>query len=298
MASTYVSDITLLGHWEDILLGHRGKLACLWYDSLVLDTPNIQIPIDILIDRGTVSTHVGNELKRLWVPLDAVAPGLDARELFQTARERPDPTTSRLMDLGGEATRQHMAAELKLRSPKDVHPMDVEGGAIGLYELVRKWAHVRNHLQCVLMANDMESRFLKSLGLAEARDGFDAFRELARGRIPNLDGVPWEKILDLRYHPRLTAFRERIVALDDANSKHDVQSVAELVEEVFQRDLVELAQLLKPQVGLSAAIAFFSNLPAPWPMNPVSVVSGLGDYLRSRDASSRFGWLYFMLDLK
>ncbi|MFG0242240.1 MAG: hypothetical protein ACF8R9_05575 [Phycisphaerales bacterium JB054] len=279
-------------HRSEIVLGHQGKLACLWYDRLIMDVPDLQRPLEIMIERGQITSDISEHLLHIWTPPPPGLPGWNDSELYRMGRLGTHDRSADIDEAARGLLAEHFGTETH-----EVHPTDVGRAAAALLCTIQRWEALCASGSCTLMANELESRYFQLNAPARLRDGFGVFSQFADALVPNLADIPWERIFELREHPHIEACRQRLADLDAANVKCDVRDVAALADEILHRDLVALAHLVRPRLKRAVTVGFFSSLPSPLLLNPVSVASSAAEISRHSHIAREYGWMYFMLDM-
>ncbi len=86
-------------------------------------------------------------------------------------------------------------------------------------------------------------------------------------RIPDLSSLSWERVLELRHHPKLGDFRKKLETLQKQLEGKDDSRAAELLQEIELKDLKEFAVLCRPQPRQAVLRGLASNVPLPIPVN-------------------------------
>ena len=114
--------------------------------------------------------------------------------------------------------------------------------------------------------------------------------------IPDISEYSWDEIIEIRHHKYWTQFRKKLTELSE--SVQDKKLRQDILEEIVQKDLVEMVQYFRPHVAKNIVKGIVSNIPLPIPINPVSVVCTGHDIVQEIDFNKKYGWMYFYLDNK
>ena len=149
--------------------------------------------------------------------------------------------------------------------------------------------------QATLMPTDFEHRVLEAMATSQTRDdGFSLFEEIAQFRLPRLQETSWDLIVDLRNHPYLENFRKM---LSLAQSEAGVANRREIFSELERKSMKELLSLLKPSPISATAKGVLTNLPFPTIVNPFGILDSINTVRKELEIRKKFGWIYFLYDL-
>jgi hypothetical protein len=309
--------LSWIGMWDaNFLFESGGKLATLWFDELVLQVPDKTFVSFVLhevpgqpSDQGTLK-----ELEKAWVPVQKYVPnyvfgakpwGSDKSPVIDiikdvTGKEAWGPNDAALADIVRNVTRKEIKRESPELSETDAaFRIDFAREGAGLLESVALYMFLNAKGACCFLPRWREPLVLQELfGSAAERKPVALFSEILRYRAPDLESQPWEKIVELRYHPFLGSFRDKVNELHAKISAGDKGSISELVDEIFLADMEKMIRLFRPSTSRTIVKGIASNVPLPIPINPASVVFALQDVMKERDIKGKYGWLYFLLDLE
>ena len=116
--------------------------------------------------------------------------------------------------------------------------------------------------------------------------------------MPDYGAVSWDRLIDLRHHRYIEAFREKVNEMHNMAKVNDQKSVLEIAQEIKNQDLVEIARITRPNSRTNIVKMFVSNVPLPVPVNPLSLLFGIQEVTSGKKMVDRFGWLYFLLDIQ
>lgn len=275
--------------WHTKFLNAHGKLACLWYDTIVI--PSI-LGRDRLLDRNRVPVNIADQLSTILRYPEEVIEGFKSPDIPEFEHEAVDIATSQ------EILR--IANETYF---KEEHPLfsalDVAGAAQTCVETLAIWSILNSRTSCSLFPDEFEARALGAVfAKIQEDDAFPAFRNLISLRLPRLNSTDWDKVLDLRHHQFIEAFRVKISELHTYSLRNDSKLLAEVFDEIQRHDLLEIAKLMRPAPGWTMCKAFVSNIPFPIPINPLSVALSAKDVFQQYKYAKKFGWLYFAIDME
>jgi hypothetical protein len=273
------------------------KVATVWYDKLIWQVPRpemIEGVIQDQVEQRHMSSGVADELLRLCVPIQSQLPGY---RFVENALERSDPHLSRIAF--------EVAAEIVRGNHPDVSEEDygfqreVSWVGVGLIDTVTAWSALRSSEGCQLLATEYEQRvFHEAFGAVVPHDGFELFSEVALHEIPDFAQMSWEAVFELRHHPFLQQFRTKLFGLQQMLDSEEHRNGVDLVDEIQRHDLEEIARLARPNIGRTIIKGVVSNFPLPIPINPASLGLSIKDVVTAYEQKRRFGWLYFLMDLR
>lgn len=283
-------------------LGPRWKLATIWFDKVLLEEPETgfwsEMLISSAIEKGELTSSTADEFKRILGSV-TVEPRLYNSCIFRAQNS-------------SQAIFLKAAREVVRNTLMDIHPMDeiliggrmphpgaVRAGAVtAMIRSLGAWWSENNTNPCSLLPGRGEQRIVdKVVSMVSTKDlAFDVFSRILDLRVPDLSNMSWKHILELRHHPHLESFRRKVSELANAGWECDEIAVAELLEEIELRELRELARICHPgSMATTVLRIVVSNIPLP--LNPFSVGEGLKDLYDQSRLQSRFGWLYFLIDV-
>lgn len=279
----------------------NGKHTLIWFDKIVMnmDKRLIENIIDNKLISGEVSLLIADELSKIIKSIETELTDYD----FSKPYFDQEPTSD--SELYKDAV--DAAKEATLVTHSHVKEYDSElfednvPGFLGfLSASIYAWHALNGKYAYSLVANKAENDFLQRINLSEENQevgAFELFSEIAIQRVPNFNQLSWERIFELRNHPFLGNFREKIASIQGSIQSFDVKTTNEVIEEIEMYDLRELAKLCKPSPRSAIMKLIASNIPLPIPLNPISLGLGIDDYTTEQKKANKFGWLYFLMDL-
>ena len=292
----FISFPTLAGDADNV----RAKLATIWFDHLILQIPRGRETMEGILqgifNRGEITRDAMTDLQKCWRPIDEVLPNYDG------VLRISNPWGDHNKHLVSSAERL-VTDEIRDRFP--TLEKELPGGfqyeiartGAALIWSVRDWADLNQMAPCSYVADDLESKIaqeaFRDLG---PRDG-EAFASVATIRIPDLSLLSWDRVVELRHHPHLSAFRKHLAAIQQQLWNVPSEDFHDVVARLELDALREFAVAAKPSTRASVIKGFVSNIPMPIPVNPASLAIAANDIARDAKLTRRFGWLYFLLDL-
>lgn len=291
-SNAYMSWLSLA---QDRLFTTPGRLATIWFDSVLLQLPRADLinnVVDHLVQQGAMDSPTADELLKIWTPASRVLP--DYKFLH-------DPWCADNAELVAETQRITIDAtkseypEMSVDDPAFRH--EIAWAGAGLLDAIKTWCVLNSKQGCNLLADERENTLVDRVFGSPDSSGMNLFSEIAAERIPNLDALSWARVLELRHHPRLEAFRKKMVALQRyARSSGKVVTAGDIADlEIY--NLRALARDVQPSAGSAVIKAVATKMPLGLPINPLSVATGIGDITNTFERERRFGWLYFLIDL-
>ena len=280
--------------FEDALFNAPGKLATIWFDSLVLQTPGTDLlpkVLDSLIEKRQLSAASRDELLKIWLPASRVVPQYKFMENPWEGAEK-NVIDQALSVTVAAAKAQYPGVDED--SPEFRHEVAMAGG--GLLDSIRLWSSLNAEGGCTLLAHEREGAVVKQAFAQNDESGIDLFSEVAAERMPSLDNLSWDRVLELRAHPHLERFRKKLAQVQVSARAGDLKASKEMVADLELRELRQLAQAVEPSPGAAVVRAICSNLPLPVPFNPASIALGIDDVADNVDRTVRYGWLYFLME--
>jgi hypothetical protein len=107
--------------------------------------------------------------------------------------------------------------------------------------------------------------------------------------IPNFDQLSWEQILELREDKYLKAFRQKVHSYKAQQGALDT-----LLSEELMKNLWDIAEQAKPDVGKAIFETVTSNLPSPTIVNPFGLYYGVRDIVKNSFKMNENSWIYFV----
>ncbi len=293
MSNAFISWLSLFTDRDPF--GTTGKLAAIWFDKLIIETPGddaIRMPIEVAIERGKIPAEIHDQLLDHWRPIQQFLPDFSYEPVSCDGANRQLWET--VVDTVYEATK----AEYPDHAEDRAFMHEVGMAAHGLMRAYISWYSLNALHGTAFITNDREATVAESLFIRNENREFEIFRHFADLRIPDLTELPWQRVWDLRHHPKLEAFRARLSAASGANTEITSPEVARELEADFVANLEEFARLCRPAPLSSLAKAVISNVPLPIPINPASVAFGNKEFWEALDQDKRYGWMFFGIDLR
>lgn len=291
MSQAFLSWITLCSEDPDLT---GMKVASVFFDELILDvspSDSLYQVLDGLVEDKKVTRETADHLRRIWVPIEAVLPGVDIRHpLNWGAKELERAALKVVLDSERE--------EYNVDESVPGFHHEVAWAYRGLVAAVVKWGALNAQQACTFLANRRESSVVQQVfQKTQPPEATRVFRQVLESRIPDMRALPWERILDLRSHAFLEHFRRKITELVTALRSDVEHTIVESVREIELHDLSKLVRLVEPSPRKTILKFIASNFPLPIPVNPASVGIGLKEIKEAYERKEQFGWLYFLMDL-
>jgi hypothetical protein len=293
MSNAFISWLSLFTDRDPF--GTTGKLAAVWFDKLIIETPQddgIRKVVEGAIERGKIPAEIHDQLLNHWRPIQLFLPDFSYEPVFCDGAYRQLWET--VVDTVYEATK----AEFPGHTEDRAFMHEVAMAANGLMRAHISWCSLNALDGTTFITNNREARVAESLFVRTDNREFDIFRHFADLRIPDLTELPWQRIWDLRHHPKLEAFRRRLSAVSGADTEITSPAVARELEAEFVANLEEFAQLCRPAPLRSLVKSVISNVPLPIRINPASVAFGGKEVREALDRDKRYGWMFFGIDLR
>jgi hypothetical protein len=293
MASAFVS-------WQGLFTGRdplkaTGKLAALWFDDLIIETPTPdRMPnvLDIAIERGTISRETADELIKHWKPIQKYLPDFDYDPAFL------DEWDSQLWDTVVDTVFEATEAQYP-NHPKDGAFMhEVRMAAYGMMRSFTSWYSLNALDSTSYITNEREATVAERFFIRCQNRNFEIFRHFADLRVPDLERLPWNKVWELRCHPKLEAFRKRLSEVAGQNTTITAPEAAREFQSEFMDSLEVFTKLCEPSPLRALGKGFLSNIPLPIPVNPASLVFTGKEVWDARNQNREYGWLFFAIDFK
>ncbi len=293
MASAFTSWVGLV---QQDPFGPMGKLAAIWFDRLVQQVPRPELVSDLIDSyktKGKLGSATADELLQIWTPVQTLIPEY---EFLKTPLLHENRS---LVDSALKITLDEMRRD---------NPGVVEDGAFqhemvwssaGLIEGVGTWVALNGQGCYFYLANKLEGMVVDSVFLQHLpADEYGLFREIAEFRVPNLEAVSWDRIVELRHHSQLGQFRQKMHEMEGLVRASESNQVQKLFDEIERSDLRNLAKATRPAPFSIAMKAVASSIPLPLPINPLSVGLTVHEIMGAYKRKEKFGWLYFVMDFE
>jgi hypothetical protein len=238
-----------------------------------------------------ITMSVIDELLKCWTPVQSLLPTyafLDAPWQHQDKH---------LLNVVHDTTRDAIRRNHPGSDERDrafQHEVSLTGA--GVLQSVSTWCQLNQNDPCTLLAPDCERTVVEKVFGSSGSSDIDKFSAIASAHIPNMESLSWEHVLELRHHPYLERFREKLSSLEISVRNCNNETACKVIADLELSELRRLAKSVEPSVKSAAIKAFASNVPLPAPVNPVSVALGIKDIEDNVERQRSFGWLYFLMD--
>jgi hypothetical protein len=283
------------------LLGPRGKLAHIWFDELFIQefAPALrdELFLSPALEKKEISLSVADELRKIWKVVACEIP--EGAGAFVVAK---DANEKLFLDAAWRVV-MNETAHLDDRDDRPVgggmmRPPAIRADIIAnLIGSLATWWTLNSMDSCGIVPEPKEQKVVDATLRVTQNNQFGTFSRFVEQRIPDLNSLSWERVLELRHHPKLADFRKKLDTLQKELDGKDASAAAQLLQELELKDLREFAMLCKPQRRECILRGLASNVPLPIPVNPASIVLSGMEIKRTYQLDKRFGWLYFGLDL-
>jgi len=293
MSNAFISWLSLFTDRDPF--GNTGKLAAIWFDKLIIETPgdgSIRKPVEMAIERGTIPAEIRDQLLDHWRPIQEFLPNFSYEPVYFDGGNR------QLWETVVETVYEATKAEYPNHPEDRAFEHEVGMAANGLMRAYSSWYSLNALHGAAFIANNREATVAERLFIRNESRDFEIFRHFAEVRIPDLTDLPWQRVWDLRNHPKLEAFRSRLSNASGAHTEITSPEVARELEKDFIADLEEFAKLCRPAPLRSLAKAVISNVPLSIPVNPASVTFGIKEVSDCLDQDKKYGWMFFGIDLR
>jgi hypothetical protein len=296
---------------EDLREDHL-KLCFLWYDEVLIETIGAYDErrfFEGLLGAERTQAKLAHALSDVIVPLDRrvsqdvigdlmtrSGPGYPRWGKDYENYTYPDPENG--AQYAHNMLLEHLATERGLARFNDGYDVQMAEGAAGsAVDAVLLWERVNAEMPCVLQTNACERIALTSAqAFSAGSDVSSGPFKLFNAEIPSLRHVSWSQIVAFRKDGSLRSLREKFSSSFEA-AGGDAEQTAVLFDQSEQDALdaiVDGSRTNTKQVVIESIVA---NVPG-LPVNPVSVMLGLRDAVRSYKKNSHHGWLYLLRDIR
>lgn len=276
---------------HDFLLSQGGKLATLWFDTIIFHLPQPEL-IDLMVTRLGVDAVTERVLKQVWVPVHRYT--ADYSFLAHPWEvDQPDVLDAALRIATEDAQSRHPTVP-------DEHPawqQEVAAAGAELLDSVSLWLALNQEFPCSFLPDEREHRLLDDLfGRTTMAPDSSPFFNLMLARVPDLSEYPWEQLFELRQQQPFSAFRRKLATLQEQLHRGEQGPAAEMAEEILRRDMVAMTGMLGPgpQAAPVQGRASKTPLPVPIPLPPPFLPRVEGHH--KEQTSDSYGWLYFLID--
>lgn len=295
----YVS--TTRNFLEEFPFNNSGKLATLWFDEIIFQTESIGKVTEFVAEREDWDSKSLKTLKKMWIPIQNYLPDIKFFDV-DLIPEHPDLEETAFKITYEETKKEAKKIKFDLSDKKNFYAMMHEVGwaYMGLVESVNAWILLHKNSPCVFLPIDRESIILQKLfSTAMMQKPFDLFSEIFNYEIQNLDSLTWEQVLETKNHDYFKQFRRKMIDIQNEVNKGDKNSVFEIVNDIKMMEMEELIIKQKPvSTTKSVFKGIASNVPLPIPINPIAIYTDVKQIIEDRDIMKKYGWLYFLLDLR
>ena len=268
----------------------EGKLATLWFDNLLLGTTKelVEKVIEDVGEREHWSNDTLKEMKKIQISSELLLPSVKFMDESIIEDDYFESAVSIMRN----------NYEKELSDPKIYTDAmnEVLWGGFGIANAVKYWTLLNAKENCTFLPMDKEEQILKKLFENVPDSNYNNFNNVITAMIPDISEYSWDEIIEIRHHKYWTQFRKKLTELSE--SVQDKKLRQYILEEIVQKDLVEMVQYFRPHVAKNIVKGIVSNIPLPIPINPVSVVCTGHDIVQEIDFNKKYGWMYFYLDNK
>lgn len=268
----------------------EGKLATLWFDNLLLGTTKelVEKVIEDVGEREHWSNDTLKEMKKIQISSELLLPSVKFMDESIIEDDYFESAVSIMRN----------NYEKELSDPKIYTDAmnEVLWGGFGIANAVKYWTLLNAKENCTFLPMDKEEQILKKLFENVPDSNYNNFNNVITAMIPDISEYSWDEIIEIRHHKYWTQFRKKLTELSE--SVQDKKLRQDILEEIVQKDLVEMVQYFRPHVAKNIVKGIVSNIPLPIPINPVSVVCTGHDIVQEIDFNKKYGWMYFYLDNK
>ena len=268
----------------------EGKLATLWFDNLLLGTTKelVEKVIEDVGEREHWSNDTLKEMKKIQISSELLLPSVKFMDESIIEDDYFESAVSIMRN----------NYEKELSDPKIYTDAmnEVLWGGFGIANAVKYWTLLNAKENCTFLPMDKEEQILKKLFENVPDSNYNNFNNVITAMIPDISEYSWDEIIEIRHHKYWTQFRKKLTELSE--SVQDKKLRQDILEEIVQKDLVEMVQCFRPHVAKNIVKGIVSNIPLPIPINPVSVVCTGYDIVKEIDFNKKYGWMYFYLDNK
>ena len=289
---------------EEFPFNSSGKLATLWFDEIIFQIDNINGATNIVAQWEDWDSKTLRKLNRLWIPITKYQPrykfSIDYIEKRFIA-EHPDLEKTAFR-IAHEETKKFVEKEKhKPKSPQDYYAFarEVSYAYLGLLEGVNSWMSLNKTFPCVFLPLYRENLVIQDLfSIATRKTPYDLFSEVINSRLPDLNNLTWDEIVDLRNNSCFNNFREKMIDLHKMVHSGDINSVKESVDKLQFSEMKELILELRPSPHKSLIKAIISKIPMGLPINPISPLLDANKIIKEKKILKKYGWIYFLIEIE
>jgi hypothetical protein len=284
---------------ESVFFEETLKLALLWFDDLVMQSPRADL----------VTDKFPEIMEKLGAPNKTAA--YISSVIHPVQEFRPEYTFPLGPEVWSRDSHVSDATYVALTKYFERHegPWPSERALMrevvivgcGVIDAICLVSELSRYFDCFMLPTHFEHAVLAEVMKPhEPRSAFDLFSEVARYRLPKLRDFSWERIVELRHHRFVSNFRRTLSELQVALRCHCAQEVRSIFDDIEKRHIKELLSLLRPaSTAESFGIGIATNFPVPLdvPVNPLGVLHAIWTATRNKMLADKYGWLYFLYEL-
>jgi len=289
-------------NWLDpkLLFSETGKLAFLWFDELIVESPWIDFRERIInnaIKEKHISQDVGFELLKVVSPIQKYFPEYDSSCQFYRPKSISEMN---IYDVILDQAIYDLLEQEYEEKYGESHWDSVQ--AVGdlrpflTFNALRYWRKLSEKVNCCFIPLPFEHEVLRYISHTdEILSQFCTFEEVMKFRVPSISQMSLERIWELRQHEFFISFRQKVSEINSMMKAGDQRSAQEILTELENKDSKEMLRLFRPNVRTTMIKAIITNLPIPY-VNPFSFYQAIKDVVREQSVSTKYGWLYFLFD--
>ncbi len=296
MSTSFISWLSLFDN--AYMQSHAMKVSTIWFDEIVAQVPKPEMAstiVDVISSKKTITNSTADELRNIFIPIQNKLEGYQFLENNPWKHENRKLVRVAEKVTAKETIKEHPGTTED--SPGFRHEVAMAGA--GLIEGIALWSMLNKMEPVGFLSHKRESEVIQRVfSESENRNPHDLFSACVEKRIPNIEELSWERVIELRNNPFMEKFRQKITEIQQGISSNCLGESLELIEEIERKDMVEFIRLAKPSSNSMSLIKFISsNMPLPIPINPVSIGLGIDEYQKGKKIVEKYGWLYFLFDL-
>ena len=263
----------------------EGKLATLWFDNLLLGIREnlVEKVMEDVAEKEHWSVDTFKEMKKIQISSESLLPSIS----FMDESINEDD----YFRIATDILEDKYAKELSNPVTYGGAMHEINWGGFGVANSVKYWTLLNAKVNCTFLPMDLEQQMLGKVFGCITDIKYDNFSDIITAIIPDISEYSWDEIIEIRHHNYWKQFRKKLTDLSesigDAKLGHDI------LEEIVKRDLIEMVQHFRPQIGKNIIKGIVSNIPLPIPINPLSVVCAGCDIMKEIDFDKKYGWIYF-----
>ena len=269
--------------------GLEGKIATLWFDQLLLGTGRNKIErvLEMVAEEEKWDKDTLKEIKKIQISTEDILPEF---KFLDTSVVDDDEFSI-------------MKGIMETRYKEELSNRETYGGAmhevlltsLGVTNSIKYWTVLNSIVNCTFLPMAEEQELISKVFGSMMQKNYADFNNIITAVIPNLAEYSWNEIIEIRNHNYWSNFRNKITELSTSCC---VQLKREILDEIVNKDLVEMVQHFRPSVTKNVIKGVACNAPLPIPVNPLSIVCTGYDILKEINFEKKYGWMYFYLDNK